>query len=60
MGLAARSALSSTPPLPTRAFAGKVAGLPGKDYSSPQMSYDLRRLRLHGLIERQARTNSTP
>ena len=29
----------------------------GTDYSSSQMSYDLRRLRLHGLIERTAGTN---
>ena len=29
-----------------------------RDYSSSQMSYDLRRLRLHGLIERIAGTNS--
>ena len=36
---------------------GQVAGLLGKDYSCSEMSYDLRRLRLHGLIERQARTN---
>ncbi len=36
----------------------QVAGLLGKDYSSSQMSYDLRRLRLHGIIERQAGTNS--
>jgi len=31
---------------------GLVAGLLGSDYSTSQMSYDLRRLRLHGLIER--------
>ena len=35
-----------------------VAGLLGEDYSSGKMSYDLRRLRLHGLIERIPRTNS--
>ncbi len=29
-----------------------VAGLLGRDYSTSQMTYDLRRLRLHGLIER--------
>ena len=29
-----------------------MAGLLGKDYSSAQMSYDLRRLRLHGMIQR--------
>ena len=34
-----------------------MVGLLGKDYSSSQMSYDLRRLRLHGLIERSPGTN---
>jgi len=41
-----------------KSLRGQVAGLLGKDYSPAQMSYDLRRLRLHGLIERQASTNS--
>jgi predicted MarR family transcription regulator len=40
-----------------KSLRGQVAGRLGKDYSSSQMSYDLRRLRLHGLIERQGRTN---
>ena len=31
---------------------GLVAGLLDRDYSANQMTYDLRRLRLHGLIER--------
>ena len=31
---------------------GLVAGLLGADYRTAQMTYDLRRLRLHGLIER--------
>jgi hypothetical protein len=35
-----------------------VAGLLDADYSSNQMSYDLRRLRLHGLITRIDRTNT--
>ncbi len=35
-----------------KSLRGLVAGLPGIDYSTNQMSYDLRRLRLHGLIER--------
>ena len=35
-----------------------VAGLLGQGYSSSQMTYDLRRLRLHGLIERVPRTNT--
>jgi hypothetical protein len=41
-----------------KSLRGQVAGLLGRDYSSSQMSYDLRRLRLHGLIERQAGTNT--
>ena len=41
-----------------KSLRGRVAGLLGRDYSSAQMSYDLRRLRLHGLIEREPRTNS--
>ena len=35
-----------------------VAGLLGTDYSTNQMTYDLRRLRLHGLIERQPRSQT--
>ena len=41
-----------------KSLRGQVAGLLGNGYSSSQMSYDLRRLRLHGLIERHAGTNS--
>jgi hypothetical protein len=41
-----------------KSLRGQVAGLLGRDYSSSQMSYDLRRLRLHGLIARQAATNT--
>jgi hypothetical protein len=37
---------------------GLVAGLLGTDYTTNQMTYDLRRLRLHGLIERIPRTNT--
>ena len=37
---------------------GLVAGLLGADYSVHQMTYDLRRLRLHGMIERLPRTNT--
>ena len=40
-----------------KSLRGQVAGLLGKDYSSSQMSYDLRRLRLHGLIDRVPGTN---
>jgi len=35
-----------------KSLRGLVAGLLGADYSTNQMGYDLRRLRLHGLIER--------
>ena len=37
---------------------GLVAGLLGRDYTTNQMTYDLRRLRLHGLIERIPHTNT--
>ena len=41
-----------------KSLRGHVAGLLGHDYSTNQMSYDLRRLRLHGLIERIPGTNT--
>ena len=41
-----------------KSLRGHVAGLLARDYSSSQMSYDLRRLRLHGLIERTSGTNT--
>lgn len=41
-----------------KSLRGQVAGLLGRDYSSSQMSYDLRRLRLHGLIVRTPSTNT--
>jgi len=41
-----------------KSLRGLVAGLLGRDYSSSQMSYDLRRLRLHGLIERRPGSNT--
>ncbi len=37
---------------------GLVAELLGRDYSTNQMTYDLRRLRLHGLIQRIPHTNT--
>jgi hypothetical protein len=43
-----------------KSLRGRVAGLLGCDYSSSQMSYDLRRLRLHGLIEREPGRTPTP
>ncbi|MBA2433686.1 MAG: hypothetical protein H0V54_01135, partial [Chthoniobacterales bacterium] len=41
-----------------KSLRGLVAGLLGTDYTANQMSYDLRRLRLHGLIERVPGTNT--
>ena len=40
-----------------KSLRGHVSGLLGHDYSPGQMSYDLRRLRLHGLIRRLPRSN---
>ena len=39
---------------------GLVAGLLDHDYTTSQMTYDLRRLRLHGLIERIPTPTPTP
>jgi hypothetical protein len=41
-----------------KSLRGQVAGLLGTTYTSSQMTYDLRRLRLHGMIERLAGTNT--
>lgn len=41
-----------------KSLRGLVAGLLDAGYSTNQMSYDLRRLRLHGLIERIPGTNT--
>jgi hypothetical protein len=41
-----------------KSLRGLVAGLLGTEYSTNQMTYDLRRLRLHGLIERIPHTNT--
>jgi predicted MarR family transcription regulator len=41
-----------------KSLRGHVAGLLGTDYTRTQMTYDLRRLRLHGLIERVSGRNS--
>jgi len=41
-----------------KSLRGHVAGLLGQPYSASKMSYDLRRLRLHGLIARQPRSNT--
>lgn len=41
-----------------RSLRALVAGLLGADYTSSRMGYDLRRLRLHGLIQRIPHTNT--
>ncbi len=41
-----------------QSLRGLVAGLLERNYSANQMTYDLRRLRLHGLIVRQPHTNT--
>ena len=41
-----------------KSLRGLVAGLFGAGYSAHQMTYDLRRLRLHGLITRVPHTNT--
>jgi len=41
-----------------KSLRGHVAGLLGQPYSASKMSYDLRRLRLHGLIARLAHSNT--
>src|SRR5436190_299119 len=41
-----------------KSLRGLVAGLLGQDYTRSQMTYDLRRLRLHGLIQRVPHTNT--
>jgi hypothetical protein len=42
----------------SKSLRGLVAGLLGSDYTSHQMTYDLRRLRLHGLIQRVPHTHT--
>ena len=41
-----------------RSLRARVAGLLGTDYSSAQMSYDLRRLRMKGVVARLPGTNT--
>jgi hypothetical protein len=41
-----------------KSLRGLVAAHLGRDYSMSQMSYDLRRLRLHGLIQRLPHSNT--
>jgi hypothetical protein len=44
--------------LTNHSLRGLVAGLLGHDYTVNQMTYDLRRLRLHGLIQRIPHTHT--
>jgi hypothetical protein len=41
-----------------KSLRGLIAGLHDHEYTTSQMTYDLRRLRLHGLIERIPHTNT--
>jgi hypothetical protein len=41
-----------------KSLRGLVAGHLGQDYTQRQMTYDLRRLRLHGLIQRRPHSNT--
>jgi hypothetical protein len=41
-----------------KSLRGLVAGLLGTNYTTNQMTYDLRRLRVHGLIQRVPHTNT--
>lgn len=52
------SLLVATTGITNRSLRALVAGLLGTDYTSAQMSYDLRRLRLKGLITRLPGTNT--
>ncbi len=52
------STLQAVTGFSNKSLRGQVAGLLGQEYSPNQMSYDLRRLRLHGLIERLPRSNT--
>ena len=50
--------LPATTGFTNKTLRGLVAGHLGQDYSPAKMSYDLRRLRLHGLIQRQPHSNT--
>jgi predicted MarR family transcription regulator len=52
--------VSSTPVtgFTNRSLRGLVAGLLATHYSTNQMTYDLRRLRLHGIIQRLPRSHT--
>ncbi|HSS25847.1 MAG TPA: hypothetical protein VLL82_15940, partial [Mycobacterium sp.] len=50
--------LSAVTGFTNKSLRGLVAGHLGQDYNMSQMSYDLRRLRLHGLIQRLPHSNT--
>ena len=50
--------LGSVTGFTNKTLRGLVASLLAQDYSPGKMSYDLRRLRLHGLIQRLPRSNT--
>ena len=52
------TALHAVTGFSNKSLRGHVAGHLGHHYSPSQMSYDLRRLRLHGLIQRLPRSNT--
>jgi hypothetical protein len=51
-------ALNAVAGFTNRSLRAQVAGLLATTYTSPQMTYDLRRLRRKGLIQRQPRSNT--
>jgi len=51
-------ALNAVTGFTNKSLRGLVAGHLGQDYNTSKMSYDLRRLRLHGLIQRLPRSNT--
>jgi hypothetical protein len=55
---ALRTALGAVTGFTNKSLRGLVAGHLGQDYSQNKMTYDLRRLRLHGLIQRLPHSNT--
>jgi hypothetical protein len=55
---ALHSVLHAVTGFTNKSLRGHVAGALGQDYSASKMSYDLRRLRLHGLIRRLPHSNT--
>ena len=52
------SVLNTVTGFTNKSLRGLVAGFLDEDYSQSKMSYDLRRLRLHGLIQRLPHSNT--